>query len=141
MKDINSHLIHARQLMKNNADKHRRDLQFQEGDLVFLKLRPYRQNSLTKRLCKKLAARYYGPFRVLAKVGNAAYRLELPVESRVHPVFNVSQLKQVLGREHEVIPLPSVLSVEDELVIEPEDVLDSRYDAEGRLGILIKWRV
>lgn len=73
-------------------------------------------------------------------MGNAAYRLELPVESRIHPVFHVSQLKQVLDRDHVVTPLPSVLSAEDELVIEPEDVMDSRYDQEGHLEILLKWR-
>lgn len=138
--DIKAHLVHSQQLMNNNADKHRRDLHFVVGDLVFLKLRPYRQNSVSKRLCKKLSARYYGPYRVLEKIGNAVYRLQLPADSCIHPVFHVSQLKPVLGQNHTVKPLPSELSIEDELVVEPEVILDSRYDSVGNLEILVRWK-
>lgn len=58
--DIKKHLVHAQQLMKNNVDKHRRDVEFQVGDLVYLKLRPYRQQSVARRvpkvICKVLRA-------------------------------------------------------------------------------------
>ncbi|CAA7028493.1 unnamed protein product [Microthlaspi erraticum] len=126
--------------MKNNAEKKRRDLQFEVGAFVFLKLRPYRQQSVTKRVCQKLAARYYGPYEVLAKIGASAYRLRLPSESKIHPVFHVSQLKPVLGQGHVVNPLPSVFSANNELIVEPESVLDSRYNDDGHLEVLLSWK-
>lgn len=64
LKDAKAHLIKAQEQMKNNVDKKRRELVFDVGSLVFLKLRPYRQSSLSKTFCQKLAAKYYGPFKV-----------------------------------------------------------------------------
>ncbi|KAL8138239.1 hypothetical protein V2J09_004240 [Rumex salicifolius] len=80
--------------MTKAANQKRRELEFQEGDLVFLKLRPHCQASLIKRVNQKLAARFYGPFRVLKKIGTMAYQLELPPTSKIHPVFHVSLLKK-----------------------------------------------
>lgn len=139
LKQIKGHLLLAQDRMKTNADKHRRELEFQVGDKVFLKLRPYRQQSVVKRLYQKLAARYFGPFEVIGKVGAVAYRLQLPEGSRIHNVFHVSQLKPVIGQGHTVSELPRTLSSNDELVVEPEDVLDTRYDAHGCLEALVSW--
>ena len=136
---IKFHLIRAQDRMKLNADKHRRELSFEVGDKVFLKLRPYRQQSVAKRLYQKLAARYYGPFEVLERIGAVAYRLRLPVESKIHNVFHISQLKPVLGRNHEVAPLPSSFSDNAEFLIEPVEVLDSRYSEDGHLEVLVSW--
>jgi hypothetical protein len=58
--------------MKMYADKPRRDLQFQVGEWVFLKFKPHRQQSVAKRINQKLAARFYGPFQIVARVGEAA---------------------------------------------------------------------
>ena len=101
-------------------------------------MRPYRQQSVSKRLFQKLAARYYGPFVVTGRVGKVAYRLQLPETSRVHPVFHVSQLKPVIGDSVVTTVLPEAM--ETELVIEPEEILETRYNETGHLEVLLKWR-
>ena len=55
--------------MKASADKKRRDLHFQVGDWVYVKLKPYRRKSLAKRLNEKLSPRYFGPYQVEVQVG------------------------------------------------------------------------
>ncbi|KAL0331636.1 UNVERIFIED_CONTAM: Transposon Ty3-G Gag-Pol polyprotein [Sesamum angustifolium] len=86
--------------MKAFADKHRTERSFEVGDEVYLKLHPYKQSSVQLRRNMKLAPKYYGPFRILAKVGPVAYRLALPPTSGIHPVFHVSLLKKKIGHKH-----------------------------------------
>nr|GFA58687.1 putative reverse transcriptase domain-containing protein [Tanacetum cinerariifolium] len=74
----------------------------------------------------KLNPRYIRPFQVLSKVGDVAYRLELPQQlSQVHNTFHVSNLKKCLSDESIVIPLEE-LHVDDKLrfVEEPVEVVD-----------------
>lgn len=94
---LKEHLERAQQAMKASADKHRRAVCFEVGDLVYLKMRPYRLRSLARKLNKKLSTRFYGPYPVEARVGPVAYRLHLPPEARIHPTFHVSQLKAAVG--------------------------------------------
>ena len=61
-------------LMKRMANNHRRDLTFDVGDWVYVKLRPYRQTSL-QHTYSKLSKWFYGPFRILERIGAVAYRL------------------------------------------------------------------
>ncbi|CAI8609805.1 unnamed protein product [Vicia faba] len=75
----------------------RRDFTFQEGDFVWLKLQPYRQITVAHRVSQKLARRYFGPFRVIKRVGYVVYHLELPSSSRIRPVVHVSLLKPYHG--------------------------------------------
>ncbi|KAH9781262.1 Immune-associated nucleotide-binding protein 9 [Citrus sinensis] len=84
--------------MKHVADQKRREVEFQVGDLVLLKLHPYHQQSVFKRAHHKLASRFYGPFPVEQKLGKVAYRLCLPPATQIHPVFHVSLLKKAIAR-------------------------------------------
>jgi hypothetical protein len=76
--------------MKSRADKHRVECVFQPGDWVYMKLQAYVQSSAAARSNRKLSFRFYGPYKVIQRVGEVAYKLELPEGSRIHPVLHVS---------------------------------------------------
>ncbi|WZZ70195.1 hypothetical protein YC2023_081565 [Brassica napus] len=139
LKDIKLNLERAQQLMKKSADRHRRDVEFEVGSQVYLKLKPYIQQSVQRKVCQKLAAKLFGPFAVVARVDKAAYKLTLPSSSKIHPVFHVSQLKAVVGSGVVVNPLPLVCLEELESPLQQVDVLAKRYDNTGALELLIQW--
>lgn len=62
--------------MKKVYDKYHRERQFEAGEWVYLRLQPYRQTSISIRKNLKLSPTYFGPFKVLKKIGVVAYRLE-----------------------------------------------------------------
>jgi len=96
VKTIQERLRAAQSRQKQYADRRRRELCFQVGDHVYLKVTPFKD---TQRFQEKgkLAPRYVGPFWILAKHGAVAYQLELPQSlSTIHNVFHVSQLKKCL---------------------------------------------
>jgi hypothetical protein len=76
---------------------HEVERSFEVGDLVFLRLHSYRQSLLKRSSAEKLTPRFYGPYKVIKKVGEVAYEFELPEGSRIHNVFRVSYLKKALG--------------------------------------------
>jgi hypothetical protein len=83
------HLERKTAKYKVQADKGRKDVQFEEGDLVWVHLRKERFPSRRK---SKLDPRGDGPFRVVKRIGPNAYRLDLPGDYAVHPTFNVADL-------------------------------------------------
>jgi hypothetical protein len=86
----------AQSRQKSYVDKRRRDLSFEVGDFVYLKVSPMRGTRRFK-VKGKLAPRCDGPFKIVDRRGEVAYKLELPPQlSGVHDVFHVSQLKKCL---------------------------------------------
>lgn len=128
--------------MKAFADKNRSERVFVVGDWVYLKLQPYRQVTVAIRKNLKLSAKFFGPYKVLERVGTVAYRLDLPTTSRVHPVFHVSQLKKAVGQAKVHRQLPHVNS-QGTFEISPLRKLDSRNlikDHKVVYQALIQWK-
>ncbi|KAA0067576.1 disease resistance protein [Cucumis melo var. makuwa] len=114
---IKENLCTAQNGRKKMADQKRIELKFKVEDEVYLKLRPYRQHSLARKKCEKLAPRYYGPYRIKEEIGKVAYCLELPLEATIHDVFHISQLKLKLGKQQGVQHQHPMLTEEFELLL------------------------
>nr|KYP74492.1 Retrotransposable element Tf2 [Cajanus cajan] len=124
--ELKVNLLKAQQKMKKYADQKRMHKEFQVGDLVLVKLQPYRQHSLALRKNQKLGLRYFGPFPIQERIGSVAYKLLLPDYAKLHPVFHISQLKQFRGVTDVVyVPLPLTTSVEGPVVL-PFKILSIR---------------
>lgn len=91
-----------------------------------LRLQPYRQQTVHRRVSPKLAKRYYGPFKILRRIGAVAYELELPGGSRIHPVIHVSQLRAYHGQD----PLAHFSAIPKDL--EQSVILDPQTEAEEK---------
>nr|GFB91149.1 putative reverse transcriptase domain-containing protein [Tanacetum cinerariifolium] len=115
----------ARDRQKRYADLKRKPMEFQVGDKVMLKVSPWKG---VVRFGKrgKLYPRYVGPFKVLERVRDVAYKLDLPEElSRVHNTFHVSNLKKCHADEPLAVPLDG-LHFDDKLhfMEEPVEIVD-----------------
>ncbi|KAJ9544304.1 hypothetical protein OSB04_024011 [Centaurea solstitialis] len=102
---VRERLKTARDRQKSYADKRRKDIEFQVGDQVMLKVSPWKG---VIRFGKKgkLSPRYIGPFRITERIGAVAYKLELPDKlGGVHNTFHVSNLRKCLADPETAIPL------------------------------------
>ncbi|KAK9175296.1 hypothetical protein WN944_027302 [Citrus x changshan-huyou] len=123
---LKANLVDAQARMKLYADKKKSERKFEVGDMVFLRLQPYKQVSLSIHSNRKLSPRFYGPYKVIQKIGQVAYKLELPIESKIHPVFHVSCLKKKVGEA--VTPITELPTIREDghLQLVPDSVLDRR---------------
>ncbi|GJW72965.1 hypothetical protein Tco_0132335 [Tanacetum coccineum] len=102
---IKHHLQASRDRQRSYANKTHKPLEFQVGDKVMLKVSPWK-GLIRFRKWGKLDPHYIGPFKILAKVGMVAYRLELPEKLiHVHSTFHVSNLNKCLSDEPLAISL------------------------------------
>jgi hypothetical protein len=127
---IRKNMEAAQARQKRYTDKKRRPLNFEIGEYVYLKVSPMKkvQRFGVKR---KLAPRFVGPFRIIAKKGPVAYQLQLPREMRaIFSVFHVSQLKQCLKVPEERVAIDDI-EIEPDLTYEvhPVQILDTKERA------------
>lgn len=130
IKQLKFHLNRAQDLMAQLANKNKHPTDIGVEDWVYLKIRPHKQLSMCAGLHPKLAARYYGPFKVIQKVGEVAFRIQLPETAHIHPVFHVSQLKKAIGGQQVEKELPSELQAEGP-AFQPIRVLERRQVKQG----------
>jgi hypothetical protein len=102
LKNIKHNLLLAQERMKKYANKKRTERELAVRDMAYLKMQPYMHSSLGLHKSIKLHSRYYGSFKVLQKIDQVAYKLLLPDDCNIHPVFHISQLKKHIGPK--VIP-------------------------------------
>lgn len=110
--------------------------------MVFLKLQPYVQLSVARRSCHKLNFRYFGPYKVLDKVGKVAYRLELPKESQIHPVVHVSLLKKAVAPGTQVCSDLPMQCLEEADGSRPKKILRQQLIKRGCAAVrfgLVQW--
>jgi hypothetical protein len=110
---VRENLWVAQSRQKSYVDQRRRELSFEVGDFVYLKVSPMRGLCHFK-VWGKLALRFIGPFKITEKRGEVACQLELPSQLfDVHNVFHVSQLKKCLHVPEEQIPMKDLDARED----------------------------
>jgi hypothetical protein len=135
--DIKDRLLHAQELMKTQYNSHHRHVEFAVGDWVWLRLHQRLATSMPERSRGKLSPRFYGPFRVVDRVGPVAYRLALPPGSRLHAVFHVVFLKKFEGAPPTEIPqLPPMQH--GRVLPTPLKVLRARLN-RGHWEVLVQW--
>lgn len=104
-----------------------------------MKLQPYIQTSLANRSSNKLSFRYFGPFKIVDRIGSVAYRLALPETSSIHPVFHVSQLKKAISASQQV---PAELPDSSIQLQVPLRILDCRLHRHSKdmiPQVLVQW--
>ncbi|KAK5775641.1 hypothetical protein PVK06_043559 [Gossypium arboreum] len=121
VKLIRDRLKEASDRQKSYADLKHKEIEYSVGDMVFLKVSPWKK---ILRFGKKgkLSPRFIGPYRILKRVGPVAYQLELPSElDRIHDVFHVSMLRRYRSDPTHVVPVAEI-EVRADLTFEEEPV-------------------
>ena len=142
---IRERLETARSRQKSYADRRRSDLEFQVGDQVLLKVSPWK-GVIRFRKRGKLGPRFIGPYKVIARVGKVAYRLELPDElSLIHDTFHVSQLRKCIADSSTIVPIEDIQIDESLNYVEKPIAIVDRKSKVLRSGktvysVKVQWR-
>jgi hypothetical protein len=141
LEQIKEARVQAREAMikaQQSWVKHRDTPKYKEGDLVWLEGKNLRINQPTA----KLAPRRHGPFKIIQVMSTVNYRLELPTQWSIHPVFHINLLtpykETIMHGPNFTRPAPELIDGEEEYSI--EKILDSQhFGRRRRLQYLVKW--
>ena len=116
-------------------NKNRRQVSFKVGQKVWLNVKNF---TLPQGLTPKFMAKFAGPFPIVKQVFDDAYKLALPPEIKVHPVFHVSLLKEYFKDSYLLRPVPELVGNHEEY--EVETILNKRKLRSRDTEYLVKWR-
>nr|GEX98749.1 hypothetical protein [Tanacetum cinerariifolium] len=140
---IKNRLLTARSHQKSYTDVRRKPMEFKVGDMVMLKVLPWK-GVIHFGKHGKLSPWYIGPFEIIERIGPVAYKLELPEKLHgIHNTFYVSNLKKCLADENLVIPLKKI-QLDDKLhfIKEPVEIIDREVKQlkQSRIPIVkVRW--
>ena len=140
---LKQNLVDAQARMKQQSDLHRNERVSKVRDWVYLRLQPYKQQPTAYRGSNKPSPRFFGPYKVLERIGQVAYRLDLPTKSAIHPVFHVSCLKAKLGNHNISVSMLPSFNSQGILTLESAAVLQSKsHQLRRRIitQLLIQWQ-
>lgn len=110
--------------------------------MVYLKLQPHVQSSVANRSNQKLSFKFYGPYKILQKVGAVAYKLDLPATAQIHPAVHVSQLKRYIAPAMDSSPDISAVCSDPTLELLPHCILERSLVAKGTASafrVKVQW--
>ncbi|GKA57903.1 putative reverse transcriptase domain-containing protein [Tanacetum coccineum] len=140
---IKNRLLTARRRQKSYADVRRKPLEFNVGDMVMLKVSPWK-GVIRSGKRGKLSPRYVGSFKIIDRIGLVAYQLEFLDElCGIHNTFYISNLKRCLADENLIIPLEEI-QLDDKLhfIEEPVEIMDHdvKQLKQSRIPIVkVRW--
>ena len=102
----------AQDLAQFYANQGRVPKEFEVEDMVYLKI-PKESRGIYKGRCSKLSPRFCGPFKILKKINQVAYKLDLPEFTRIHLVFYISKLKSWIGDKDALASMEDLKCLED----------------------------
>ncbi|TPX31446.1 hypothetical protein SeLEV6574_g08536 [Synchytrium endobioticum] len=97
-------LTEAQERQAYYANQHRQEVVYQPDEMVYVSSRVYKDPIELTRPSEKLRELYHGPFRVVERIGESAYRLDLPDNNTQHNVFNVQWLKLHIDNDDDLFP-------------------------------------
>lgn len=112
------------------------------GNLVFVRLQPYKKSTLMKR-GRKVEAQILWTLYDHQRIGEVACELELPPNNKIHNVFHVSCLKKIVGQEVVVSLVLPPLDDEGKLILVSKEVLEIREKKLRNkviVELLVKWK-
>ena len=133
-------LMKAQEEMRQYADRKRREaVEYKVGDLVLLSIRDLKWQ-MVGRSSEKLVKRFVGPYKIKAIISSNVVELELPITVKIHPVVNISRIKQYVDQvdgQRKEVSQPVVVEGEEEW--EVEKILNKRK-IRGKDKFLVRWK-